>query len=645
MIKNFDKVTEFCAQHWQENIKRNQVLCDDLLDNTFIFNMPWDMEAVQEPEHFDKKVDWLFNPKGDPEFTWQFNRHRFFINLGQQYAMTGDERYAAKVVELMSHWIDNVKLEDDKTRNKAWRSLEVGLRSATWLHALRLIKNSKSVNKVFFDKVDISLKEHLDYLNKYYAPHNRLSNWGVIQMHGMFGIACYFGERDLNSGMLKVAFDRLKENQELQILRDGVHWEQSPMYHTEVLNCFLDTIIFAREYGVELPKEYIDNIHRMARVLMYWRKPNGHQPNMGDSDDTHLGDMLSRCALIFGDEELKYVAEPCLDYESAWIFGEDGIEEYAAIKAKNPDFTNVFLEDSGNYILRTDWGNKANYLHFCNEYTGAGHAHMDKLHFDLSVYGKDILTDSGRYTYVPSKIRKYFKCAKSHNTITINHREFMRLGFGMWGYTHRAKTIKHNDIDTEHVSLIGGSHLGYLNFASGGVISRKILWIKPDIYILIDSMDIKGINSVQRFFNFAPQVNLEIEDSKVVATNDDVKVALHFVDGKNFKIKKGEYSHQYNDKESRLKVVESGVDCGFANRTLVIDCKGNIQVEKSNLKRANGTKISYKKGCYLTIKSESDLYEVAIFHDEVMSVAFAGEHPCCGRVLVWKNGERIFTEW
>lgn len=644
MNKSFEFVTEYCEKNWKQNVMRNKALCDDLLDNTFIFNMPWDMEAVQHPVHFDGKVNWLYKPGVDMEFTWQFNRHRFLINLGQQYAMTGDRRYADKIVALMSDWIDNVKLADDTGRNKAWRSLEVGLRGATWLHALRYLKDCPSADAAFWAKVEGSLREHLDYLDKYYAPHNRLSNWGVIQMHGMFGIACYLGERDHSSGMQKVAFDRLCEHQELQILRDGVHWEQSPMYHTEVLNCFLDTMIFAREYGVELPQSYLDNIHRMARVLMYWAKPNGYQPNMGDSDNTHLGDILSRCALLFNDGEMKYVAGEFLDYETAWIFGVKGIEEYNKIVAVQPNFTNVFLEDSGNYILREDWSDTANYLHFNNEYTGAGHAHMDKLHFDLCVGGKDILTDSGRYTYVPSPIRKSFKSAKSHNTIAINHREFMRLGAGMWGYTHKAKAIKHNAVDTDEVSLIGGSHLGYLSFLGGGVITRKILWIKPNIYLLIDSCDIKGINSVQRYFNFAPDVKLDVKADSIVATNGNASATLHFVDGKKFKVIKSEYSHQYNAKQPSLTAKESGIHCGFADRTMVIDCCG-AEVTKSPLKRPNGSALSYKKGCYLTIKAGGDLYEVAIFHDEVMSVTYAGEHPCCGKILVWKNNERIFTEW
>lgn len=39
-------------------------------------------------------------PADDPEFVWQFNRHRFFMTLGQAYQMTGDEKYARAFMEI-----------------------------------------------------------------------------------------------------------------------------------------------------------------------------------------------------------------------------------------------------------------------------------------------------------------------------------------------------------------------------------------------------------------------------------------------------------------------------------------------------------------------------------------------------------------
>ena len=44
-------------------------------------------------------------PGGDPEFIYQFNRHRYWICMGQAYALTGNEDYAACFKEQLSSWI------------------------------------------------------------------------------------------------------------------------------------------------------------------------------------------------------------------------------------------------------------------------------------------------------------------------------------------------------------------------------------------------------------------------------------------------------------------------------------------------------------------------------------------------------------
>ena len=56
-------------------------------------------------------------------------------------------------------------------------------------------------------------------------------------------------------------------------------------------------------------------------------------------------------------------------------------------------------EHSGNTYFRSDWSERANFLHLHSGTMGAGHGHSDKLHIDLVVNGEDVLMDGGRYTY------------------------------------------------------------------------------------------------------------------------------------------------------------------------------------------------------------------------------------------------------
>ena len=74
-------------------------------------------------------------PEGDPEFIYQFNRHRYWICLGQAYALTGDGKYARCFVNQLYSWLeDNPINQGDKEHT--WRTIEAGIRGENWVKAM-----------------------------------------------------------------------------------------------------------------------------------------------------------------------------------------------------------------------------------------------------------------------------------------------------------------------------------------------------------------------------------------------------------------------------------------------------------------------------------------------------------------------------
>lgn len=106
----------------------------------------------------------------------------------------------------------------------------------------------------------------------------------------------------------------------------------------------------------------------------------------------------------------------------AWDLGIRAAKEYRDMETAMPEFQSAALEDSGNYYLRDGWGEEGNLLHFHCGTMGAGHGHSDQLHVDLVIGGEDVLTDAGRFTYVPGPDRFAFKDPTAHNTITVDNR-------------------------------------------------------------------------------------------------------------------------------------------------------------------------------------------------------------------------------
>ena len=97
---------DYCREFWPEECAHILRIADDAVERRFLFDLPWDMEQTAEAVEFEGAIDWQYMPKGDPEFIYQFNRHRYWICLGQAYALTGDEKYAACFVGQLTSWLE-----------------------------------------------------------------------------------------------------------------------------------------------------------------------------------------------------------------------------------------------------------------------------------------------------------------------------------------------------------------------------------------------------------------------------------------------------------------------------------------------------------------------------------------------------------
>ena len=71
---------------------------------------------------------------------------------------------------------------------------------------------------------------------------------------------------------------------------------------------------------------------------------------------------------------------------------------------------------SGIAVMRSGFGADDIWAFFESSPFGKAHQHEDKLSFQLSAYGKNMLTDSGNFYYDSSMMRRYVLSTRSHNT-------------------------------------------------------------------------------------------------------------------------------------------------------------------------------------------------------------------------------------
>ena len=174
--------------------------------------------------------------------------------------------------------------------------IEAGIRAETWVKAMGYFKDSPSVDDRLVKAYMDCLTVHAEYLMTTYKHFQIKSNWGVIENRGLMEIALALPISDWTREYLDAALMRLSEEIEVQIADDGVHWEQSPMYHNEVFHCYLEVMRLAKRYGIKLSRKRMEKVRQMAYANAAWKKPNHCQPMQGDSDETDIRDLLTQSA-------------------------------------------------------------------------------------------------------------------------------------------------------------------------------------------------------------------------------------------------------------------------------------------------------------------------------------------------------------
>ncbi len=510
------EAAEYCREHWPEECRHIIKAASAVCRNEFLFDLPHDLEQTWEPVCFGPEgpVDWGYRPDSDPEFSYQFNRHRFFICLGQAYWLTKDETYARHFLRLLTDWMERVKRTPESEKTE-WRILEAGFRGEYWTKAIRYFAGCPLLTDQVVDAFYHCLIEHAEYILEMHSPYRYISNWGVLENHGLFEIGVAMPEEERRTRYTSIAMEHLEIQARMQVLGDGVQWEQSPMYHNEVLHCFEDVMILALRNHIPVPATFLEAVRKMAYANLAWQKPDGREFMTGDSDDMEIRDYLGVAAWLFQDPVLKTGGREVLDYESVWDIGVAGAKEYEAMKAVRPDFLSVALEDSGNYYLRSGWGERADLLHFHCGTMGAGHGHSDKLHVDLVVRGEDVLTDSGRYTYAVDKGRFDFKNPDAHNTITVDGKYFT-VCKDSWECSKLCQPVKQPYKFTGKYEFVQGGHLGYLDSAGGVFVNRKVIWIKPDLYVVMDEMYSGDPHTYEQYWNFSERGQVKLSQWRPV---------------------------------------------------------------------------------------------------------------------------------
>nr|WP_307992572.1 alginate lyase family protein [uncultured Niameybacter sp.] len=649
------EIGQFIKQHFPHEVAHVIRIANEVCENTFLFDKPWDMEPTIHPVTFKDTIDWEFIPAEDDEWIFMLVRHGYVSSLGEAYSLTQDEKYPENFVRLVTDFIDHASFTPESMRT-TWRTIDSAIRIENWLRAYIHMHKSPAFTPAFMDKFIHSLLEHGTYLHDVHDSFRTMSNWGVIQNQGLFLLGAFLSSQDIGQTYMETALSRLSEHATIQVMDDGTHWEQSPMYHNEVLHSFQNVISTARRVNIDLPPMLTKKTLKMCYTNLNWAKPNHHQVTQGDSDHTDLRDVLSRGAYLFKDPTLKFGGLPILDPISSWYEGLEAIHVYEQLPHEAPTHTHSILPDSGNYYLRDSWEDDANYLHFHCGSIGSGHGHANLLHIDLFAQGEDILVDSGRFTYMHKPIRNDLKAAFAHNTTVVDNQSFTEC-ISSWGFGKVANYIQGNFVDKGLFSMVEGSHLGYMHLEKGSIFTnRKVIYIKPDIYVIIDSFIGQGEHTYDQLFHFNNEGKVSTKGQTITYHGDKVKCTLSCMTP-NAKLTKYDsllskkYNELENNEAAKFSLTHTGdtsiitvIHTQPANQPIHFDCE-KIPVLSMNTQ----TPLSDSVAEALKITKGTDEYTILIAHQDLVGatdLALANNLKSYGKIRCWDtHGQLTVLSW
>lgn len=343
-----------------DNLLNNKILIPSKDNNYWQYN--GDMNEFKNQNRSDQRYLYSF----------------FMLNdLVNAYNQTENVEYLKKGFAYLKDFYEQCPYDFDPVGNMPWHDESTAQRQ---INTVRFYK----VAKYYLAEDELKLmRDNLEF------TANKLNSemYTGFNNHGMFqDLSLYFyGKAFAKPSLVSESTTRLQEYFLKSFSSEGVHLENSPEYHFEMLYILKDFFNSVQSTDFDKYDELLDVYKKSVRYSKMVILPNGYLPNIGDTASLKidLSDFYSK-------EDLKYSHEG----------------------------RNAFL-DSGFDIYKKD----KSYLAFIGPAYLSYHHHDHDLSFWLYKNG-NIFTEVGKYGYDwDNPESKYVRTYPAHNSVVIDGEE------------------------------------------------------------------------------------------------------------------------------------------------------------------------------------------------------------------------------
>lgn len=349
---------------------------------------------------------------------WNYNLH-YFDDLNARHSSFRREWQK----HLVNKWIsDNLPGE-----GVGWEPYPTSLRIVNWLKwrlsGVELTENVVSSLAVQSNFLMQRLEFHL-------LGNHLFANAKALVFSGLL-IEDEEAPKWFNKGA-EIILNELSE----QVLKDGGHFELSPMYHSLAIEDILDLINLLRSCGGNNCLELLTELEGQVIPMLNWLAALSHPDNrISFFNDAAFGIAPDNSEIFKYANRLGYK----LQFKEALVrdFPDSGYVRGVI----GPAVLLADLADVGPTYL-------------------PGHAHADTLSFELSIFKERVIVNSGTSLYGDGEERIRQRGTSAHSTLVINGQNSSEVWSG-FRVARRAKIVEKKIVIDNSSLFITGVHDGY----------------------------------------------------------------------------------------------------------------------------------------------------------------------------------------
>lgn len=388
--------------------------------------------GAQTPSTHWRSIDYMNGIAGaDVKFIWELNRHQPLVRIAQGYFVTRRPELAERVVALLDEWVD----ANPPARGINWTSsLEIAFRAIAWCWIWSLTADSPAWTDERLSRFLVSLWHHARHIDRYDSTHHSPNTHLTGELLALLYVGLTFPELKRARRWAERGRAVLTSELDRQLLRDGMHFEQSIGYHRYTAEFYLHFTLLARAAGEPVSPAIAARVRQLVGVSWLTRRPDGTWPVIGDED--------SGSTLLLGTSDAQsqstiLAVGAALFDERVWLNGVDDAGRNGAwwlldaaswnalgTMTPEPPPLSGYLRNAKYFMGREHAGADAWYcLVDAGPHGGdrTGHAHTDVGHVEIARGNVHIVADPGcaSYTTNPAQ-RDWCRSEQAHACLVVD---------------------------------------------------------------------------------------------------------------------------------------------------------------------------------------------------------------------------------